>query len=551
MKLIRCLLPIAALAIGRVVYAQSPVGTVANLPIPDGNAYSTSLRYDSAGNLYAWNGLSVWEQSGGSGAFSMIGAAPPGNSADAGPISFSQDGQTALLSNGAGGFAQAGNGIFWTMPAAGGAVTEVPSGVPYAYDALAVPIASSIPGSATKYIVNEGNSSYDGSSMSIFDSLTGANQVVVSNGPGATTNIAVKPQNGSVYVGLGFGPHAGQIFSFTLGQIDNAYKTSTPLDFLSAGTLFNPAATGSQSGAGMFFDNNGYLFSGGGGTTVFRPDGTICFDQSAGSADGNYDMLTFDPARNEVLKVPYNSTTGVLYNAGEFEPGAWTATSGGMGSWTNAANWLLAGVPTSGTANVTFAGTLAAPISVTLDGNQSAGSLAFDVSGSDGYTISQGTGSGTLKLGTSSGASITDVRGDGSISAPVVLEGNLAVADLPGTALLFSGNVSQDAGVTASLNLSGGGTLILSGTNSFSGGVTVDGGRLVVQQPYSLPDGASLTIGDPMALAGSVVGAAGAPQGPTAVPEPSGLALTFSSGLAAFALSPAIRPCRAAAVRLD
>ena len=35
-----------------------------NIPAPDANAYSTSLRYDSSGNLYAWDGVSVWEQSG-------------------------------------------------------------------------------------------------------------------------------------------------------------------------------------------------------------------------------------------------------------------------------------------------------------------------------------------------------------------------------------------------------------------------------------------------------------------------------------------------------
>ena len=44
-------------------------GTVSNIPVPDHTAYafSTSLRYDANGNLYAWNGLSVWELSGGSG----------------------------------------------------------------------------------------------------------------------------------------------------------------------------------------------------------------------------------------------------------------------------------------------------------------------------------------------------------------------------------------------------------------------------------------------------------------------------------------------------
>ena len=72
----------------------------------------------------------------------------------------------------------------------------------------------------------------------------------------------------------------------------------------------------------MFFDSNGYLFSGGDGITVFRPDGTICYDQASGAADGYYASLTYNPANNEVLKVPYGSSTGTLYNAAEFESAA-------------------------------------------------------------------------------------------------------------------------------------------------------------------------------------------------------------------------------------
>ncbi len=143
--------------------------------------------------------------------------------------------------------------------------------------------------------------------------------MVIDNGPGATTSIAINPKNGSVYLGIGYGPDAGNIYSFSLNQIGLAYSSGTPIGFLSGGTLFNPAGTGSQSGAGMFFDNNGYLFSGGDGITVFRPDGTIAYDQPSGAADGYYDTLTFDPANNEVLKVPYGSSSGSLYNAASFE----------------------------------------------------------------------------------------------------------------------------------------------------------------------------------------------------------------------------------------
>ena len=92
------------------------------------------------------------------------------------------------------------------------------------------------------------------SSLSIFDASTGTDKVVIANGPGATTSIAVNPKNNSVYVGVGYGPDVGNIYSFSLSQIDSAYKSGTPIDFLSGGVLFNSNGTGSQIGAGMFFD---------------------------------------------------------------------------------------------------------------------------------------------------------------------------------------------------------------------------------------------------------------------------------------------------------
>jgi hypothetical protein len=212
------------------------------------------------------------------------------------------------------------NGVLWTMPAAGGAAAQVTgSGVPYAYDAVALPAASTITGSSAKYLVDQGNSSYSSSSVSICDTSTGSNVPVIINDPGATTSIAINPKNYTVYIGVGAGPNAGQIYSFSLNQIDSAYNSGEPIDFLSGGTLFDSTATGLQSGAGMFFDGNGYLFSGGDGITVFRPNGTIVYDQPSGGKYG-FAALTYDPADNEVLEVPYGSQTGTLYNAARFEP---------------------------------------------------------------------------------------------------------------------------------------------------------------------------------------------------------------------------------------
>jgi autotransporter-associated beta strand protein len=82
--------------------------------------------------------------------------------------------------------------------------------------------------------------------------------------------------------------------------------------------------------------------------------------------------------------------------------------------------------------------------------------------------------------------------------------------------------------------LDGPGTLVLSGTNSYTGGTTVEAGTLIVTSNTALPDGSSLTVGaggtflfDPSA-AGSPVANSSAT---VAVPEPGTLALLIA-GLA-------------------
>ena len=345
--------------------------------------------------------------------------------------------------------------------------------------------SSTIPGSSTKYLVYQA-SAFTGHpvpiSISVFDAAAGTNQVVINGETGASASIAINPQNSRLYVGVGYGSDAGNIYSFSLSQIDAAYQSGNPLDFHSAGVLFNPLGTGDQIGAGMFFDKNGYLFAGGYGITVFRPNGTICYNQPADGPFG-YASLTYDAATNTVLKVPslaFGPYTSILYSAADFEsasPGTFTS-SGTIGSWNDAANWSLGTVPSSGT--VTFAPTLAGPTTVTLNGSQTAAALVFDVAGTNDYTVSQGT-RGALTLGTSAGASIMVVCGANSISAPLVLGGSLSVAVFNGGQLQLA-DISQVAGSSPVLTLTGDGTLVLSGTSGLSG-ATVLGGTLELWDP--------------------------------------------------------------------
>ena len=273
----------------------------------------------------------------------------------------------------------------------------------------------------------------------------------------------------------------------------------------------------SLSGSGMLILSGTGSYSG--GTTI--TNGSLCVTNSNALPEGTNltigagGVLIFDP-----------SAVG----------GTWSYTAGTSGSWMNGNNWSPATIPTGGRATVTFPGTPSPPVTVTLDGNQSAGALVFDDSGSNGYTLSRGTGGGALTLGTSAGASITVVSGSNAISAPIVLAGSLAVGMSSGGSLDLSGSVSQVAGVSAALSLSGDGQLILSGTDSYTGGTTVNDGTLYVTNSSALPDGTNLTIGpggafifDPAATAAQSL--AVSPAATAAVPEPGMLGLLAAGGV--------------------
>ena len=75
-----------------------------------------------------------------------------------------------------------------------------------------------------------------------------------------------------------------------------------------------------------------------------------------------------------------------------------------------------------------------------------------------------------------------------------MLTQDLSIVSPAGTTLTISGNISETSPGTA-LSLDGPGTLVLSGTNSYSGGTAVTAGTLIVTSAAGLPGGTSLTVG--------------------------------------------------------
>ena len=140
------------------------------------------------------------------------------------------------------------------------------------------------------------------------------------------------------------------------------------------------------------------------------------------------------------------------------------------------------------------------------------------------------TGGGTVGLGGQSVTSDTLTLTDGSL-----LDGSLS----SGTRTVLSGMVGADLSGSGGLIKDGTGSVVLSGSNDYSGGTTVLAGTLIVSSSASLPAGSSLTIGaggvfifEP-SQAGGPVAASAVPALSTAVPATSAAPATSTAIVAA------------------
>ena len=174
------------------------------------------------------------------------------------------------------------------------------------------------------------------------------------------------------------------------------------------------------------------------------------------------------------------ATLNVFSGSGKWTSGSGTAWSAN-GNWTDA-NGVHAAPGTFAGFNTDTA---------VLDGSGTASTIGLDVpvilstlslaAGGPvtGYTIAGGGSNMLTMYQLAGGGSIAVSSGSHSISAPVVLAGSLAVSMTGGASLTISGNISESLPGQA-LALGGNGLLILTGSNTYSGSTTVDGGTLQV-----------------------------------------------------------------------
>jgi fibronectin-binding autotransporter adhesin len=270
-----------------------------------------------------------------------------------------------------------------------------------------------------------------------------------------------------------------EIYEFDFSGADQAALT--------AGVTYGIELWDSATGNTFYLNRNGGVqtYAGGQNYSALSPDGL-----------GDDNQVTMSTVVRGAVAGATNprDLTFAVYPAGIAIANSTWAGPGG-GSWSTAGNWTNTLVPTNKGDSATFGTNIAAPSTVTLDGNHTVATITFATGNS--YTIAQGT-SGTLTInGGALSAAINDQTGNHTVSAPIALVAgvNLAVGAATNT-LTLSGGVSGAGGITeAGNNVNQGiGTVVLGAADTYAGGTTVNSGTLIAGAAHSLPDNQPLTI---------------------------------------------------------
>ena len=166
-------------------------------------------------------------------------------------------------------------------------------------------------------------------------------------------------------------------------------------------------------------------------------------------------------------------------------------------NWNNAANWTT-GIPNSQGGVANFGPAITQSRTVTVDVPVTLGSMAFG--STSRYTLLDTTGTNAITFDNLGSDSTIEVDlGSHVIAAPLILSGNgaLDVKVVPSSSTLtISGNIGEAVPGTGVLNIAAGaGTLLLTGSNTFTGGVVVSSGTLLAGGGCALASTVGVTVG--------------------------------------------------------
>jgi fibronectin-binding autotransporter adhesin len=345
--------------------------------------------------------------------------------------------------------------------------------------AFANPVGTGSTGSLTKTGAGSlslgAASTYSGGTVVAGGTLLASNTTGSATGSGAVTVNAGGSLGGTgslagavnVTSGGNLAPGAS-VGALTVGSLDLDAGSTLDIEFNT--TPANDLVTVTSSG-GLTID---------GGAITLLQEGTA----NAFTTVGTYNLFaytgTIGGAGPGSLSVA-NPQPGFLYNfsaSGGFVT-LEIQTSGvvrnwvtdGGGSWANSANWD--GTFPNGTGAIAnFHVALGAPATVTLDGNKTVGAITF-LSGTNGYTIAQGSGGSLILNNGASNSSLLDGAGVHTISAPITLTTNTVIDTAALADSMTLGGAVTGGGT---LTKTGPGSLALLGSNGFTGDLTLSAG---------------------------------------------------------------------------
>ena len=254
------------------------------------------------------------------------------------------------------------------------------------------------------------------------------------------------------------------------------------LDYELGGTSDRIVLTGTDS---LSITGSNSLF-------LYQPDSTIAFStpgiynlvQYIGNILGSGSLTVANPQSFRSYSTGTSGGFLTLTIASTSTSGTWSGTAGDS-NYGTPSNWVGGVIPTFAGDAATFP--TVANTSVNLQGNRALGDILFNSSNS--YLISSGTG-GTLNLDNGSNvATISNTLGTHTISAPIIFSSSNTAISVTGAAnsVTLSGPVS---GASALLK-TGSGLLALTGSNSYVGGTTLNGGVTQINSATSLGAAAS------------------------------------------------------------
>ncbi len=219
------------------------------------------------------------------------------------------------------------------------------------------------------------------------------------------------------------------------------------------------------------------------------------FSLATSRAFGELYSLQLDSATSKILQVVVTTgnpgpISGASFWSGTASNNQWNVSS----SWKTDATSNTAGAIPGYLTNVTFYTTNPAPVlgNSTLNQDFDINSLTFSATATSGVNILAGVGKmltieAAAVNGNTAGNGITlkNSSGTQTITAPVGLASSQTWTVAAGATLGVNGVIS-DFGAGNGLTLAGGGTLTLTAPNTFSGGVILNSGKLIINNPTAL-----------------------------------------------------------------